>query len=44
MGWGEEEEKLRTSLYVYSTSSQYSSLFTYGAHGVIQKHKGVSSV
>ena len=41
--WGEEEEKL-ASVYVYSTSSQYLSLFTYGVHGVIQKHTGVSSV
>ena len=43
-GVGEEEEKLRTSSYVYSASSQYLSLFTYGARGVIEKHTGVSSV
>ena len=44
MWWGEEEEKLRISLYIYSTSSQYLSLFRYGVHGVIQKHTGVSNV
>ena len=44
MGWREEEEKLRTSLYIYSTSFQYLSLFTYGVHGIIQKHTGVSNI
>ena len=43
LGVAEEEEKL-ASVYVYPTSSQDLSLFTYGVHGVIQKHTSVSSM